>query len=187
VAPLRAVGWEGSVDAVDLDPSGERLFRELCGDWCGSVRFRCAEAAAWLRRSRRRYEAILDDLSIARRGAITKPGTSFEELPALIRRRLAGGGVAAVNSLPVSGMSWRRQRARLVGPHRQARVVLFREFENRVVLGGDSLPPVRSLSRRLRGVLREIDSRIAESISVRDPADGQEGSDPGIAPFRRPT
>jgi spermidine synthase len=168
VAPLRAMGWDGALDAVDLDPRGERLFRELCGSWCGAVRFTRREASDWLRRGRRRFDLVIDDLSVPHRGEITKPDLSVETLPSLIRRRLAPGGVAAVNALPVPAMAWNEMLWRLAAPHRRARVVLFREFENRVLLAGPDLPPPRPLGQLLRGRLRAIESEIATAIAVRE-------------------
>ena len=52
---------------------------------------------------------------------------------------------------------------RLDGPG----IILFDDFENRVLLAGAELPAATALSRRLRGLLREIGSEIAEGISVR--------------------
>jgi len=168
VAPLRAMGWDGALDTVDLDPRGERLFRELCGGWCGTVRFSRHEAGDWLRRARRRFDLVIDDLSVPHRGEITKPRLSVETLPPLIRRRLAPGGVVAVNALPVPALAWRELLWKLAAPHPRARVVLFKEFENRVLLAGADLPPPRQLGRLLRRYLRAIESEIAAGISVRE-------------------
>jgi hypothetical protein len=152
---------------VDLDPRGERLFRSLSAAWCGEVRFSLREASDWLRASRRRFDLIIDDLSVPFRGEITKPGVSVEALPPLIARRLSKGGVAVVNALPVPALSWESLLWNLAAPHRQARMVLFGEFENRVLVAGGVLPPPRTLGRMLRRQLRAIDSRIAAGLSVR--------------------
>ena len=68
IAPLRAMGFESDLDAVDLWREGERCFRRLCGEWSGGVRFHCTDAAAWLRRGHRKYDLIVDDLSDFRPG-----------------------------------------------------------------------------------------------------------------------
>lgn len=167
VAPLRAMGWDGALDAVDLDPTGEQVFREISSRWCGEVRFHRAEATDWLRRSDRRFDLVVDDLSVPLRGEITKPRVSVEVLPERIRRRLRPGGAAVANALPVPGLSWSALQDRLRGAAVDARVILFDEFENRVVLASAELPDAADLSRRLRRRLRAIDSSIAGAISVR--------------------
>lgn len=167
IAPLRAMGWNGLVEAVDFDDRGEPLFRQLCSGWCGEVRFTHGEAAEWLAARADRFDAIVDDLSVPCGDGVAKPPISFGALPALIRARLAPGGVAVVNTLPVRGMSWDGQLRRLAGRHGEARVVLFEEYENRVLILGSCLPPARALSERLRRPLRGIGSALAERLSVR--------------------
>lgn len=167
IAPLRAMGWSGLVEAVDFDARGELLFRRLSADWCGAVRFTRMEAAAWLTHRAGQFDAVIDDLSVPGGDGVSKPQVSLAILPPLIRRRLAPGGVAVVNTLPVHGMTWDVQLARLSGSHPEARVVLFEEYQNRVVLLGSSLPSARALSARLRRPLRRIGSAQAERISVR--------------------
>jgi hypothetical protein len=167
VAPLRAMGWTGGLEAVDLDPRGERLFRRISGDWCGEVRFEPREASEWLRRSGRSFDLLIDDLSVPHRDEVTKPRLSIDTLPGLIRRRLAPAGVAVVNTLPVPGMSWETLFGRLRAPHAQAREVRFEEYENRVLLAGERLPEPRELGRLLRQSLRGIGSELGEGISVR--------------------
>lgn len=167
LAPLRAMGWGGTVDAVDLDAWGERLFRSLSSDWCGPVRFRRREAAAWLAARGDRFDAIIEDLSVPAGGGVVKPAVSYTRLPALIRARLAPAGVAVVNTLPLGGMGWDEQIRRLAGSHREVRVVLFDEYENRVLVLGARLPCARTLSARLRRALRAIGSAQADRLSVR--------------------
>jgi hypothetical protein len=167
VAPLRAMGWSGRLEAVDLDPRGERLFRRISGDWCGEVSFTVREAGEWLRTARGSYDLLIDDLSVPHREQITKPRLSIDILPPLIRRRLAPRGVAVVNLLPVPGISWDALTRSLVAPHEQARLVGFEEWENRVVLAGAGLPEPRVLGRLLRGALRGIGSDLAAGMTVR--------------------
>jgi len=50
VAPLRAMGFSGTLDVVDLDDRGERIFRAVSGAWRGPVKFELGEASEWLRR-----------------------------------------------------------------------------------------------------------------------------------------
>ena len=112
-------------------------------------------------------DLVVDDLSVPLRGEITKPRVSVEVLPEWIRRRLRPGGAAVANALPVPGLSWKALQDSLRCGATDARVILFDDFENRVLLAGAELPAATALSRRLRGLLREIGSEIAEGISVR--------------------
>ena len=50
VAPLRAMGFPHAIEAVDLDPTGEKLFRELARHWAGEVRVARMDALEWLAR-----------------------------------------------------------------------------------------------------------------------------------------
>jgi len=167
LAPLRGMGWDHPVAAVDLDLSGVRLFRELCSSWAGDVRVDREDALAWLARRRRRFDAILEDLSVPGIDGGTKPPVSLDGLPELIPRRLAPGGIAVVNLLPVTGMGW-GEIVDAAGAHYPARLLVeFELWENRVLLGGETLPPARETGRRIRNRLQALGSREAHRLRVR--------------------
>jgi len=175
LAPLRGMGWEHPVEAVDLDLAGVPLFRELCGAWAGEVRVDRDDALAWLARRRRRFDAILEDLSVPGIDGGTKPPVSLDGLPGLIPRRLAPGGIAVVNLLPVTGMGWGEIVA-LAGAHYRTRLLVeFELWENRVLVGGDALPPARQAGRRIRDRLRALGSREADRLRVRSLPPGPGG------------
>jgi hypothetical protein len=167
VAPLRAMGFNGTLDVVDLDDAGERIFRRLSSAWRGPVRFELGEASDWLRRRRGRYDSIVDDLSVGGPDGVTKPDVSYETLPRLARGRLRPGGAAIINLLPVRGKTWAELIQAAGHPYRQRRLVTFRDYENRVLVGSRTLPEARELSVALREALGSIRSRISRGISVR--------------------
>lgn len=167
VAPLRALGCEAAIEAVDLDASGERIFRSVAGAWSGRVAFEQAEAAGWLQARPGGWDAIVDDLSAQVPGEVVKPAVSVDVLPALMASRLGPSGVVVVNGLPCPGRSWPELLARFTAPHAEARVVTFDEFVNRIVLAGRRLPDARTLGARLRTALGRIGSRQARRIRVR--------------------
>ncbi|HXV75605.1 MAG TPA: class I SAM-dependent methyltransferase [Candidatus Polarisedimenticolaceae bacterium] len=168
LGPLRAMGHRGAIDAVDIDPTGERLFRRSCRAWAGVVRFSRSDAVRWLTHRRRRFDFILEDLSIVERGRTTKPVASFETLPRRMHRALSPGGFALFNLLSVDGMSWSALERAVGRPYRSAVSVRFDEFENRLVLARrGSLESTRTTGRALRGQLRSIDSRLAGRIELR--------------------
>ena len=169
VAALRAMGWRHRIDAVDLSLEGHAHFREHSGPWSGPVRVVRAEAGEFLRRTRTRWDTILEDLSVIDGRSVTKPVVSVGALPGLMRRRLAPRGICAVDALRVPGMTWDALLARLAAPFATAFVVTFEEYENRILIAG--APPIlssaRSLASRLRAALRAIGSRQAARIAVR--------------------
>ena len=167
VAPLRAMGYGHPIDACDLSLQGEPLFRELSAGWCGEVNVAQAEASAWLRAQRRRYDVILEDLSARVDGEITKPPVSLEVLPALMRRRLTPRGLAVMNVLPVPGRPWTRLLPHLAAPFAEARVLVLDGWENRVLLLGDALEPAAACSRRITRMLEAVGSAEAGAFSVR--------------------
>jgi hypothetical protein len=168
VAPLRALGWGTPLSAVDLDVTGETHFRHLSGPWAGTVRVSKADAAEWMSRRGRRFDAVLEDLSVATDlGLVTKPRMSLDRLPAIVARRLAPSGVAIVNLLPIPGVPWSEAVRRSRAPWTKAVVVHLEDYENRVVVAGPRVPLAAAVSRRLRDALRAIGSNQEHRISVR--------------------
>ncbi len=167
VAPLRAMGFGHPLVGVDLSVDGEALFRELSSPWCGDVKLTCADAARWLRRGTTKFDLILEDLSADTVRGVTKPAVSLGPLPALMRSRLAPGGIAVTNVLPVPGMPFTRLLPHLARPFRHARAVVLDEWENRVLIAGRAPPAAREISRALRRHLEAIGSSEAGKLRVR--------------------
>ncbi len=166
VAPLRAMGGDQTIDAVDLDDRGHDVFREHAAEYAGSVRFHHADAAAWLSAATDSYELIVDDLSIPTEDDVVKPEISRTTLPALIRRRLAVGGSVVTNVLSEAGRTWAEVTGPVIAGYPKAHAVVLEEFANRIVLAGDYGRDARGLSRDLRRVLRRIGSSQAEAMRV---------------------
>lgn len=167
VAPLRAMGFPHPIEAVDVDPSGEALFRGLSGAWAGDVRVARMDALAWLSEGTEPFDVILEDLSIAGEDGTVKPASSFDGLPALVKARLAPGGIAVTNLLPKPGAAWDELEGPVARPHARAAEVELDEYENRIVLGGAALPGTPELSRRVRAALDAIGSVQARRIRFR--------------------
>lgn len=167
VAPLRALGWTHPIFAVDVSLDAMRLFDACRGDWTGEVFVDGDDAARWLRMRRRRWDVIVEDLSLQVPGEVTKPAISLEELPRLIASRLDSNGVAVVNALPVEGMSRKALLAALSGTYAQVRVVEMESFENRILIAGASLPTARETGARLRAELHRLGSALAGELRIR--------------------
>jgi len=166
VAPLRAMGFAHPLRAVDLSREAEVLFRDLSSAWAGDVRLTQAEASAWIRRQRQPWDVVLEDLTVPHHSGAIKPPVSVGDLPQLLASRLTPGGVVVTNALPVPWLTWEELIDRLAAPHRTSLVVTFDEFENRIVLAGESLPTARQTAARLRQVLTSIRSRQARRFAV---------------------
>ncbi len=167
VAPLRAMGFGHPVEACDLSLGGLPLFRELSEPWCGAVTVDEAEASAWLRAKRKRYDVILEDLSARVDGEITKPDVSLDVLPALMHKRLRPRGIVVMNVLPVPGRPFKRLLPHLAAPFAHARALVLDGWENRVLIAGDDLEPAAACSRRLTQMLGAIGSAEAGAYGVR--------------------
>lgn len=169
VPPLRAMRCHLPLHCVDASTRGIALFHELASTWAGDVRIAHADAVDWLRRQRRRYDLVLEDLSLAstRRQVGGKPEISYTLLPRLIRQRLATGGVSVTNLLPVPGRVWTELESTIARHYRRAVVLHFKDYENRVVIAGDRLAPTPLLSRAIRARLRQIGSLQSERVRLR--------------------
>lgn len=168
MAPLRAAGWNHPVEAVDLDLDGERIFRNMSREWSGSTEVHQADALRWLQdHPDRRFDLVMEDLSVRDADLITKPPVSYGPLPGEILRHLAPHGIAVINALPVRGKSWRNLLAELAAPYGEVVMVVFEQWENRLLIAGPRLWDARTVSRRLRAVLDRIGSRQRKRMSVR--------------------
>jgi spermidine synthase len=164
VAPLRAMGFAHAIEAVDLDPTGERFFRELSHPWAGDVRVARMDAALWLR-ERAPFDLIVEDLSVPGPLGTVKPPASFGELPRLVRARLMPGGVAVTNLLPEPDAPWSALITPVAAPYERAAVVHLDEYENRIVVAG-AIPD--DVSSRIRASLDSIGSVQARKIRVEE-------------------
>ena len=167
VAPLRAAGYSHPVQAVDLSKKGAEIFFELSAGWCGQVDLHLDDAAGWLRRQRRGFDAIVEDISTPSPAGGIKPYDSFDVLPELMRRRLGENGVAIVNLLPLPGTAWAALEARVAHPFPRALVVHLEEYENRILILGAALPSAAATSRTLRATLKKIGSNQARKLTLR--------------------
>ncbi len=169
VGPLRAMGGRHALDAIDISNRSYGLFKQLCQSWCGSVAFYQEDAVAWLRSSRRRFHAIVEDLSIAQHREVVQPEMVWQTLPHLVRRRTHSNAVVVFNLLRPKGLSWDAVVSLVTRPFAAAHIVRLDDFENRIVLAGNQhgVASAREISRRLRAELKKIQSRLAGRIAVR--------------------
>lgn len=167
VAPLRAMGYGHPLDAVDLTLEGHEIFRAHAGPWAGRVHVVEDDALRWLRRGRRLYDAILEDLSVRTGGDVVKPGASLEPIPRLLPRRLRAKGIAVTNLLPVPGLTWQAATDLVTAPWPHAIAIHLEDYENRIVVACREALDARAVSRSLRRHLRALGSDQADALAVR--------------------
>ena len=167
IAPLRGMGVTSVIDSVDLDRAGYDLFRQHCPEWAGGVKWQQADAVAWLREQPRTFGLLMDDLSVPQDGDVFKPAISWDVLPELMRSRLRPGGFGVFNLLPEPGDTWNSDLTRVVSLFKTARIIDLDDFENHILITGDTLPTARELGSQLRQSLRHLRSCQAGRIQVR--------------------
>lgn len=167
VAPLRALHCQHEIQAVDLDDRGYDLFRKVCRSFAQGVVFQQAEASAWLQSRPGRYNVVVEDLSVPENDDVTIPEIVWTTLPELIRCRLQPAGFAIYNLLRPPTQSWSRLLRQVSAPFACAAQVLFRDFENRIVVAARNLPPTVQLSRKVRAALARLGSTLSDRITLR--------------------
>ena len=167
MAPLRGLEVDAVIDSVDLERAGYDLFCQHCPSWSNRVNWQQADAVQWLRGQRAKFDLLMDDLSVPRDGDVFKPDLSWNVLPELIRQRLRPEGVAVFNLMLSPGVHWNEALPKITRHFTAARLVHLDEFENRILIAGEELPPARALGISLRRALHRLRSRQATRIQVR--------------------
>lgn len=167
IAPIRALGSTARVDTVDLDPAGHACFQRHCRDWAGDVRWQQADAVDWLESAREPFDLIIDDLSVEQGGAVHKPAVSWDNLPPLMASKVKPGGFVMSNQLRPADGTWVEGEKRFATNFNETIAIHLDAFDNRILVSGDQLPPVRRLSADLNRVMERLASRQAGRFHLR--------------------
>jgi spermidine synthase len=142
---LRALDPDAEIVGVELDDEVLRAASAHFG--LGELRVDVVhgDALAFLRRDRRLFDLIVEDLFLGPSRSVHKPDWLAGEGYRLIRRRLRRDGLLVSNT--IHEMPEIARAARLPG----GRVVTLdvRDYHNRIVVAGRALPPPRDVRRRL--------------------------------------
>ena len=140
----------------------------MAGAWADPLDVAQEEASAWLRRQRRPFDVIVEDLSVAVPGDLVMPAVCAGPLPRLIAARLRPPtGLAIINCFSPGPHGWTDLLARLLVPGWAAHVLLLDDFDHRLLVVGRRLLPARTFARRLRQELGRLGSRQAGRVHVR--------------------
>jgi spermidine synthase len=149
----RALAPRAEIVGVELDPEVVRLARAHLDLDRLEVRIEIADALAWLRDAKGRFDAILEDVFIGRGDAVHKPDWIPDPAHALARARLAKGGVFVSNTLDEC-----KEVARELRSAFPAVVSIETEdYDNRVLVGGSAGLSGAALRKRVAAspILRE--------------------------------
>lgn len=158
---VHALDPGAEIVGVELDREVVRLARRHFGlDQLG-IELVLGDALDYLRRERRRFDLIVEDLFVGPSRSVRKPGWLLGEGYRLIRKRLRPGGYVVSNTIhEMSGV------VRAMRPF-GGRIVSMdvRGHWNRVTVCGRDLPAPRQM--RLVLASRKETSRILPSLSLR--------------------
>lgn len=162
LAALRALRVDAEVHGVDLDPRGHQLLAQATPEWLGNLQWHHDDAVRWLRRSRQRFDLIIEDLSVPIADEVEKPQSSWDILPPLIARKLTANGLAVFNLLRPANHTWTHGFAVVTAPFAHAARLDLRDYHNRIVIASNRPIAAGTLSRTLRRALAELGSSQAE-------------------------
>jgi spermidine synthase len=142
---VRALDPLAEIVGVELDRRVIRLARRHFGLDRLDIELVLGDALAFLRRERRLFDVVVEDLFVGPSRSVRKPGWLPGEGYRLIRRRLRPGGYVVSNTIhemPVIVRAMRPFGGRVVS-------LDVRGHWNRVTVCGRDLPPPRALRRAL--------------------------------------
>jgi spermidine synthase len=130
---VRAVAPRARILGVEIDPSVVRAARRWFELDALGVEVVVADAAAYLAHTRRRFDAVLEDVFVGEARRLRKP-PGFP-LPALddVRRVLRPGGVAVCNTLDESA----EVRTALARRFRHLARIEIDDYDNRIFVASD--------------------------------------------------
>jgi len=162
---VRALDPGAEIVGVELDRNVLRAARRHFGLDALRVEVVTEDALVYLRRTRRHFDLIVEDLFVGPSRSVHKPDWLPDEGYRLIGRRLRPDGIVVSNTIHETGAIVRACRP-LGGRILSLDV---RGHWNRIVVCGRALPPPRRARRRLResgllaGTLRRVAVRRAPS------------------------
>ena len=163
---VRALAPRAHIVGVEFDPEIVEVSRKFFGLDGLDLEVTVGDARAYLEQSRRRFDAILEDVFVGSGDAVQKPEWLPQPGHRLAARRLAPGGVLASNALDeASFVSW---SLRSLFP--SVVRVEVEDYDNRIFIGGGEGVSARSLRSRvaadpvLRGTLPLLSFRSLEGV-----------------------
>jgi spermidine synthase len=142
----RALAPAAHIVGVELDAEVVRAAREWFDLDALRIEVVQADARAYLRSARRRFDAVIEDVFTGTGRAVRKPDWLPRPGLALARRRVAPRGILVVNALDEAASVSREIRRLYAGALR----IDVDGYDNRIFVGGPASLCARRLRRRLR-------------------------------------
>jgi spermidine synthase len=158
---LRALDPEAEIVGVELNPEVLRVARRHFDLDRLGIEMVAGDAREYLRRGRRRFDLVVEDLFVGPSRSVRKPDWVPGEGYRLIRRRLRPGGYVVSNTIhetPAIVRAMRPFGGRIVS-------LDVRGHWNSVTVCGRGLPPPRVIRRTLAA--RPETSRILDRVALR--------------------
>jgi spermidine synthase len=146
-AVARALAPRARIVGVERDPEVVRAARRWFGLDALGLEVVQGDARSYLERSRRRFDAVLEDVFVGRGRAVRKPEWLPEPGLALAARRLAPGGLVVSNALD-EAPAVARALAQLFP--RVLRIAVA-DYDNRLLVGAGRDADARTLRGALAG------------------------------------
>lgn len=155
--------------AIDIDAGIVRLARRHMALDATGVEVVIGDAYAWLRKNRRTFDVVIDDIYLAGRTDVFRPRAMDRRLMDRLRRCVAPGGVLAVNL--VTGPGHRATQSatrRLLRDHfTEVRSVTSPAAMNEVLVAGSSVATAGRLRKRATAFPDAADRAHWRKIAVR--------------------
>jgi SAM-dependent methyltransferase len=158
---VRALDPTAEIVGVELDREVVRVARRHFGLDRLGIELVVGDALEFLRRDRRKFDLVVEDLFVGPSRSVRKPDWLLGEGYSLIRRRLRPGGYVVSNTIhemPAIVRAMRPFDGRVVS-------LDVRGHWNRVTVCGRDLPPPRGLRKALAG--RAETFRILPRVTLR--------------------
>jgi len=166
---LRHLLPAGRFTAIDIDGEIVRLARRHMALDATGVEVVIGDAYAWLRKNRRTFDVVIDDIYLAGRTDVFRPQAMDRRLLENLRRCVAPGGVLAVNLVTGPGHRAAQSATRRVlrAAFEEVRSVTSPAAMNEVLVAGEAVASVRRLRARGDSFAVAADRKYWRRIGVR--------------------
>ncbi len=166
---LRHLLPEARITAVEIDPHILELGREhMALDELG-VETVIADAYVWLRKNRRRFDVVVDDVYRATDDDVVRPGAYDDRTAAALRRAVAENGLLAANLITGRGhrLTQSKFRAFFRSAFPEVRSVTTPDSANEVLVGGATVLTRQALAPWWEKFPDARDRRYWDALNVR--------------------
>jgi spermidine synthase len=155
--------------AIDIDGQIVRLARRHMALDATGVEVVIGDAYQWLRKNRRTFDVVIDDIYLAGRTDVFRPQAMDRRLLARLQRCVAPGGVLAVNLVTGPGHRTTQSATRRIlrEAFADVRTVTSPRAMNEVLVAGQAVAPARRLRKWDAAFAEAADCAYWRKVAVR--------------------